>query len=331
MAGPTTLSASRWQHWRARQLVGITVMTGAMLLTAHAAAQGARETDAPRPPAELEASLVSHSPAAPAATSARVTKLLVFVVENHSLEQMRRSMPVTWRLATRYGYASHYTAIRHPSLPNYLAMTGGSTYGVTDDRPPAVNSTWRPSVFGRAIEAGATAKLYAEGMPRRCALRDGGNGYVVRHNPWAYHRGERAQCRRHDVRLRRLAPDVEVGRLPGAGMVIPNVCNDAHDCSLRRADRWLARRLHLVLSGSDWSSGRLAVVITADEDDRHHGNRVLTVVAHPSLNGVVVETPLNHYALARSYAEVVDAAPLGEARTAPSLLAAFGLQEGAAG
>jgi len=54
-----------------------------------------------------------------------VTKLLVFVVENHSLQQMRRGMPWLDHLARRYGYATQYRAITHPSLPNYLAIAGG--------------------------------------------------------------------------------------------------------------------------------------------------------------------------------------------------------------
>src|SRR5450759_2614287 len=60
-----------------------------------------------------------------------VTKVLVFVEENHSLNEMKAQMPYTFNLATRYGYASNYKAIGHPSLPNYLAIAGGSTFGVT--------------------------------------------------------------------------------------------------------------------------------------------------------------------------------------------------------
>lgn len=72
-----------------------------------------------------------------------VTKLLVFVVENHSLDQMRRDMPETLRFAKQYGYATNYRAIAHPSLPNYLAVTGGSTSELrpTEIRAPMVSWT----------------------------------------------------------------------------------------------------------------------------------------------------------------------------------------------
>ena len=153
----------------------------------------------------------------------------------------------------------------------------------------------------------------------------GGVRYAVRHNPWAYHLDEAAACARYDVPLDALAGDVAAGELPDVGMVVPDTCHDAHDCSLSVADAWLRDELGLVMSGPDWRSGRLAIVVTADEDDHHQDNTVLTVVLHPSLHGGVVHTPLTHYSLSRSLSEVAGAAALGEAAHAPSLLAAFGL------
>jgi len=255
---------------------------------------------------------------------ARVTKLLVFVVENHSLDQMRRGMPWLNRLATRYGYATRYRAITHPSLPNYLAIAGGDTIGVTDDAPPSAHPITAPSVFGATVRAGRSATIYAEGMTRRCQRTDGGR-YAVRHNPWTYFRSERRMCRRRDVPLRALAVDVAANELPRVGMVVPDICDDAHDCSLARADGWLRHHVGTVLRGPDFASGHLAVVVTADEDDGDHGNRVLTVVAHPRLHHEVVRRSLTHYALSRSYAEVANVDPLANAARARSLLGAFGL------
>lgn len=255
----------------------------------------------------------------------RVTKLLVFVVENHSIQQMRRGMPWLSHLADRYGYASRYHALTHPSLPNYLAIAGGDTFGVTDDAPPSAHPIRKPSVFGRAVRAGRTATTYAEGMTSRCQQENGGR-YAVRHNPWTYFRSEHRLCRHYDVPLRKLAGDVRSGSLPRVGMVVPDVCNDAHDCSLGQADTWLRKRAGMVLRGPDFASGHLAVVVTADEDDGHHGNRVLTVVAHPRLHHEVVQRRLTHYSLSRAYAEAAGITPLGHATTSRSLLRAFGLR-----
>jgi hypothetical protein len=141
-----------------------------------------------------------------------VSKVLVVVEENHSLDQMSAGMPYTFGLAKRFGYATHYTAIRHPSLPNYVAIAGGGTFGIADDAPPADHPIHAPSVFGRAIASGHTAALYAEGMPRRCAVDNGGGDrYAVKHNPWAYFVDERTACDRHDLPAVQLATAIRSG------------------------------------------------------------------------------------------------------------------------
>ncbi|CAI9407708.1 alkaline phosphatase family protein [Nocardioides sp. T2.26MG-1] len=289
-------------------------------LTASLLALGLALTLAPAATAQepVPESAVSSRAATP------VTKLLVFVVENHSAQQMREGMPFTARLARRYGYATRYRAVTHPSLPNYLAIAGGSTFGVDDDAAPSAHRLPGASVFGRAVRAGSTARLYAEAMGSRCQLESSGT-YAVKHNPWAYFARERRLCRADDVPLRRFARDVDAGALPAVGMVIPDLCNDAHDCSLDRADSWLRARVRRAMSGPDWASGGLAIVITADEDDGAHGNKVLTVVAHPDLSHVVVRARLTHYSLSRSYAEVAGVRPLRHAADARPLLQRFGL------
>lgn len=265
-------------------------------------------------------------------TASSVTKVLVFVEENHSYSEMKAQMPYTFGLAQQYGYATNYTATAHPSLPNYLAMVGGSTFGITNDFPPAQHPVNASSVFGEAIAAGGTAKTYAEGMPSNCSAKNAGL-YAVRHNPWTYFTpaSEHQQCLANDVPETALAPDISNGTLPTVGMVIPNVCNDAHNCSLATADAWFKSRMAQVLAGPDFAAGRLAVILTADEDDRTQANTVLTVVVHPSLDGAakVVSTPLNQYSMTRFLQDVSHSAPyLSQAATAPDLATAFGLTIG---
>jgi hypothetical protein len=250
---------------------------------------------------------------------------LVFMVENHSMDQMRQQMPYTFSLAEQYGYTTSYTALTHPSLGNYIAIAGGSTWGIVDDRNPVAHLIQGASVFSEAISSGGTAAVYAEGMPEACALDNGGSRYVVRHNPWTYFVDERAACAQFDVSTDELPAAIADGRLPNVGMVIPDLCNDAHSCSLEKADTWLRTNVERVLDGPDWRAGRLAVVITADEDDHHHDNLVLTTVLHPSLDRVVVDQPLSHLSLSRFLSEVVHQPPLHEAATAPSLGDAFHL------
>jgi len=293
----------------------------------------------PSPSAQLSAGTTTPeatrtpipSTAAPVpARSGAVTKLLVFVEENHSLSEMKAEMPYTFGLGQRYGYATRYTAVSHPSLPNYIAIAGGQTYGITNDDGPQANPVRGTSVFGQAVASGKTAALYADGMPASCATDDGGNSYAVKHNPWAYFLGshgvdERAACQRYDVPIGALDAAIAGGRLPTVGMVVPNLCHDAHDCSLGTADTWFKGWMTKVFQGPDWKSGHLAVVLTADEDDQSAGNTVLTVVIHPSQRAHVVTTALTHYSLTRLYEEVAARAYLFGAGSARSMTAAFGL------
>jgi phospholipase C len=246
------------------------------------------------------------------------------MVENHSLGEMRRQMPWTYRLAKRYGYATRYHAITHPSLPNYLAIAGGSTFRVRDDHDPSSHRLHGHSVFGLARRAGLSARVYADSMPRRCSTTSAGE-YAVRHNPWTYFVDERTQCSRFDTPLRRFRHDIHHARLPVAGMVVPNVCHDAHDCSLGAADAWLRKEVGLAMSGPDFHHGRLAIVITADEDDGSQGNTVLTALVHPSVRGVVARTRLSHFSLCRLYTQVLGLTAIRHARHAASMAKAFGL------
>ena len=189
-----------------------------------------------------------------------ITKVLVFVEENHSLAQMKSGMPYAFKLAKRYGYASNYTATTHPSLPNYIAMASGRTYGVRDDRNPSAHKLTGASVFGQAIAAGKTAATYADGMPSNCALTKGGSSYVPRHNPWAYFVDERALCKKFDVPIGKLGGAITNGTLPNVGMVIPNLRHDAHDGSLSTADAWFKSWMMKIAAGPDWKSGRLVAV-----------------------------------------------------------------------
>jgi acid phosphatase len=252
------------------------------------------------------------------------SKVLVLGGETHSLDSMRREMPWTNALAQRYGYTTGYRAVAHPSLPNYLAIAGGDTFGITDDHDPSAHALHGPSVFGQALAHHRTAKVYAEDMPAPCTTTSSGR-YAVRHNPWTYFVDERAACRQYDVPISALAGDVRNGVLPNVGLVVPNTCNDAHDCPLSTADGWLRDVVGQVMAGPDFASGRLLVVITADEDDHDQGNLVLTTIVTPQISRSWMAADLSHYSLSGLLSQVAGATPLRRAGSAPTLAGAFGL------
>ncbi|PVU84097.1 phosphoesterase [Cellulomonas sp. WB94] len=273
----------------------------------------------------------STAPTVAVTTPTGVTKVLTIVLENHGVPAVTAAMPELMKLATTYGRTSHYSATTHPSLPNYLDMAGGSTFGVTDDEAPAVHPVAGPSVFDLALTTGHIARTYAEAMATTCALETSGR-YAVKHNPWAYFSdaASRSACQVADVPLGDLTSgalhdDIAAGTLPNIAYVVPDLCNDAHDCPLATADSWVSGWVSQVLEGPDWQAGRLAVVVTFDEAEKTGENIVLTVVVAPGLHGAVADGALTHQSWTRWMSDLVGATAPGNAGSAPSLGAAFGL------
>jgi acid phosphatase len=266
-----------------------------------------------------------------AGSQQRPSKVLVVVEENRTPRSALAGMPYLAALAGTYGRTTAYKAVTHPSLPNYLAIAGGSTFGVRNDASPSSHHISGPSVFDRVIAGGRTAKTYADAMPAPCTLTATGR-YAVKHNPWAYFSdpASRANCRRFDVPLGTttagaLRHDLDAGTLPTVGLVIPDLCHDGHDCSLATSDAWLKSWLTLVRRGPDYRSGRLAIVVTFDEDDSSADNTVQTVVVSPYTSHVVTKRALSHYSLTRYLAELTATTPLRAAATAPSMRTDFRL------
>ena len=259
-------------------------------------------------------------------------KVLVIMEENHSQSEALSQMPVLTSYANQYGTASDYSAISHPSLPNYVALWSGDTQGISSDcgvgpgcQPGA------PSVWGQTIAAGGTAKAYQESMTSNCQTSSAG-AYVARHGPWPYFADatERAECNANDVPLGTtsagsLLNDINSGNLPVTGEVTPNLNNDAHDGTLAQADTWLGQWLPVIMAGPDYTSGNLTIVVTFDEDDSSQGNVVQFVAIDPRLNHVVVSGAFNHYSLTRWLDDNAGVPYLRNAATAPDLKAAFGL------
>src|SRR5690242_1461209 len=59
-------------------------------------------------------------------------KVVVIVLENKRPRMIfgNPAAPTLNALARRYATLTHYDAIAHPSLPNYIALVSGSTHGI---------------------------------------------------------------------------------------------------------------------------------------------------------------------------------------------------------
>src|SRR5208283_1750278 len=88
-------------------------------------------------------------------------------------------------LTAQCGSTSNYDGVTHPSYPNYLAATSGSTQGLTSDTLGYFNV---PNIFG---QVDPSWRSYEEFIPANCShvVQSGtslASGYYVgRHNPAA--------------------------------------------------------------------------------------------------------------------------------------------------
>jgi hypothetical protein len=162
-------------------------------------------------------------------------------------------------------------------------------------------------------------------MPAPCDPSLSGN-YDPNHNPWVYFPSESAACRANDVPAGTVASgalvsDIRHGTLPNVGLITPNLIDDAHNGTLADADSFLHTWLPVLMSGPDWSSGRLLIVVTFDEGETTE--QVPTVFLAPGLSGLVLRQPFDHYALTGLIDHVIGAAPLRKAGSATDLAAAL--------
>jgi hypothetical protein len=282
----------------------------------------------------------SSSPSAPSSTTAAAVggsatttasstppavdaalKVAVIVMENHEASAVIGSThaPYFNGLVKQYAVASNWFGITHPSLPNYLAMISGSTFGVTSDCTDCVQNG--RSLPDQLDERGISWKTYQEGLPSRCFLgASAGNGYAKKHNPFVYFKSivnDKERCQRV-VPFSELARDEQAGALPRFTFITPDLCNDTHDCGVDTGDKFLAQNVPALLNALGPSG---LMIITYDEGsskagccERAAGGRVATLFAGPlARTTATVETKLNHYSMLRTIEDLFGLEHLGEA------------------
>jgi hypothetical protein len=268
------------------------------------------------------ATATPHAPApgpCGTATSAPATydHVVWILMENHSYNEIIGSSaaPYINSLASQCGLATNYFAVSHPSLPNYIALTSGSTQGITDDNPPSSHPLNVSSIFGQ-LEPGNWRSL-EESMPSNCDQTNSGE-YAVRHNPAAYYTNL-TDCNTQDVPLGS-TPDISAKFT----FVTPNLIDDMHDGTIQQGDTWLSTFVPKLTSSTQYQAGKTAIVITWDEDDSSQSNHVATLVIAPSVTpGTKSATQFNHYSLLRTTEEQLGLPLLANAASATSMRSAF--------
>lgn len=282
-----------------RRLAGLLGIAAAL-----AAACGSASSSAG--PVQTSPSPVARLPGGPPAHVA------VMVMENEEFGDVIGSpaAPFINSLAHRYALAHNLYAISHPSLPNYLALTGGSTFGITSDCTDC--SVRATSLVDQLEQRGLTWKAYMEDLPRPCFTGAGSGGYAQKHDPFAYYTritGDPARCRRI-VPLSQLTSDARGGRLPRFVWITPNLCHDMHDCDVSTGDHFLSREVPPLLRALG-PRGVLFLVWDEGSSDSGccrlaSGGHVVGVVAGGlASRGAQLGTPVDHYSVLQTVEDLL--------------------------
>jgi len=253
------------------------------------------------------------SATARAATVPRFSHVIVVLIENKEFGDVvgNRRMPNFNRWASGNALLTRYYAVSHPSLPNYLALIGGDTFGVRDDCTDCfVGARCLPDL----LEAlGRTWKAYIEGLPAAGFLGAFSGRYAMKHNPFLYFRSIRDDAARRVrgvVPLSDLAADLQAGRLPDYAFIMPDMCDSAHDCGVEVTDAWLGRVVAPLLASPAFDASSL-LVLTFDEGTTvrsccgspplARGGRIATVLVSGLVKpGFKDATPSCHYSLLKT-------------------------------
>jgi phospholipase C len=251
--------------------------------------------------------------------------IVIIIFENREFGSVvgNSQMPYFNSLANQYTLLTQHYAIMHPSLPNYIALMGGDTFGfTTNSENQSVNATSLPDLIE---QSGRTWRAYEESMPSPC-FEGSTLDYVKKHNPFAYFdtiRLDKERCDRTVVPMTELYSDLSAKTLPNFVYITPNMCNSAHDCNLNVADQWLYDLMVKLENYLNTGDESYLILVTFEEGQGSHsccglpaeaGGRVPTILVSPQVKkGYQDDTPYTHFSILKTIAEAWGLPFLGKA------------------
>ena len=225
--------------------LGAPVIVALVLLGVPISSTPAGPSPSPSPAADLSAA-ASLPPVEP---TKFVQHVVLILMENHALYQVDQGGAYEHYLAAKYAAATHYYAICHPSVPNYLAMTSGATHQCGTDNYAMYNATDVGDLLDRA---GLSWGSYLESMPSACDTSST-NMFNTHHDPFiAYHDvvTNTSRCASHVQNSRVFNSSVRNGTLRNYSIYLPNMNDDCHNTPMPVCDSWLKRFLGPILNST---------------------------------------------------------------------------------
>ena len=250
----------------------------------------------------------------PAAHVPRFDHVFLFYFENEDYGKVignTRQAPYLNSLLPRSSVLGNFFAEEHPSDGNYLALAGGSTFGIPLDDPLEENPRYTISarnIGDLADAAHESWKGYLQSANGPCDDTVH-SSYWDDDLPFLYFRDIRDRpgyCAAHLPPLASLPADLEHPvSTPDFAWISPNDCADMEGCGIRAGDAFLQRTLGAILRSPAWTTQRSLAIITFDEDGydhEHPAQRVPTIIlgSRGVRRGYVSPDRYTHYSLLRT-------------------------------
>ncbi|HYM51236.1 MAG TPA: alkaline phosphatase family protein [Candidatus Limnocylindrales bacterium] len=212
--------------------------------------------------------------------------VFVIMMENTGYGSLIGNPNAPWinYAAATYGVATNYFGVTHPSQPNYIAATSGSTNGVPDDNDITVNV---PNIVDQLESHDKSWKAYMQSLSlcngNLLAHACGNQLYERKHNPFITYQDVQSNPARtaNIVDLSQLSQDLANGTVPNYAWISPDQCHDMHGRAATPADpcdfsqvqsliatgdTFLQQTVSAIMSSSAWNDNA-AIFITWDESD----------------------------------------------------------------
>ncbi len=223
-------------------------------------------------------------PKTPASYVPNFEHIFLIMEENESGRRIVDNPEATYinTLADQYAYATQYYATDHPSLPNYIHLTSGTNAGLMGNCGPTdpkcqLDVKNLPDLLEKNR---LTWRAYIEGMPQPCDPNPEGE-YYTEFNPFLYYKNiasNHDRCQKNDVPFSQFETDLKSNTLPNFVYIVPNNCNNMHNCSVGTGDQWLAKEVSTILDSPAFHNSVSLLVITWDESEEHESTNNIPLI-----------------------------------------------------
>ncbi len=239
--------------------------------------------------AGLTAAAVGTSTSAAGGHVKNFKHIFIIMMENTGIEALQGNPNAPWvnQAMQTYAVAGNYFGVTHPSQPNYVASTAGTTAGVPNDNDVTVNL---PNIVDQLEAKGHTWKAYMQSLSLCTTKLDhacGNQLYERKHDPFVSFTDVQSNPARmaNIVDFSQLATDLaskDGKAVPDYAYIAPDQCNDMHgrggggssdpcDFSneqllISAGDTFLKNTVNMITSSKAWD-GESVIFVTWDESD----------------------------------------------------------------